>query len=459
MNEAIFREYDIRGIVGKDLTDKSVKIISHAIVRFLKEKNTPRRIILGRDNRPSSKPFRDIIADTFLEQGYDITDIGEVPTPVMYYALRHFHIKTGIMITGSHNPSDYNGFKVAINDHCIFGKEIKRIFELTKEGIIENNDKTKGELKESDAITPYVEEIASKIRLDDKGRKIKVVTDAGNGMAGSVAPELFRKMGCEVIELFSESDGTYPNHHPDPTRPEEYRTLMETVIKEKADIGLAFDGDADRLGSVDETGRMIFGDEMMILFAREILKKNKGAKICIEVKCSQALVEDVRNNGGVAIMSPTGHSLIEAELEKTGALLAGEMSGHLYFNDEWYGFDDSIYSGARLLRILSKEKKRFSELLDDAPKYLSTPEIRVEVPEEKKFDIVRKMTEFFRERYEVLDIDGVRFMTDNGWGLIRASNTQPALVVRAEAKTEDELDMIKSMIKERLGEEGINIVI
>lgn len=408
----------------------------------------------GRDNRLSSRPYSDILVEALVKAGFDVKDVGEVPTPVLYYALRHLRIPTGIMITGSHNPPEYNGFKIAIDNHCIFGKSIKRIHELIDgEKEIPTGD---GKVETIDAVTPYIDEIASKIKL---GRRLKVVTDSGNGMAGGVAPQLLKKMGAEVIELFSESDGNYPNHHPDPTQPGEYTVLMDTVKREGADVGLAYDGDADRLGAVDENGKMVYGDEMLILFSREILKNNPGATICMEVKCSQGLVEDIEAHGGKPHMTPTGHSIIEAELEKTGALLAGEMSGHLYFNDEWYGFDDSIYSGARLLRILSNTDKKLSQLLADAPKYFSTPEIRVEVPDDKKFDIVESIKEHFKRDFKVIDIDGVRFLTENGWGLVRASNTQPALVIRAEAKTEEGLDHIKGLLRDQLGSFDISLVL
>ncbi|NOZ80291.1 MAG: phosphomannomutase/phosphoglucomutase [DPANN group archaeon] len=467
INPAIFREYDIRGIVDKDLTVETVKVLAQGIIRFLREKDTGRDILIGRDNRHSSRPFRDIVVHALVGSGYRVVDVGEVPTPVLYFALRHFAIPTGIMITGSHNPPSYNGFKVAIDDHCIWGTDIRHIYDLIREDRgeekedreerdREKEDREKtgrerkaqaegegGSVREADAVTPYVEEIAGRLTLQ---RKLKVVTDAGNGMAGGVAPKLLRKMGVEVIELFSESDGTYPNHHPDPTQPGQYKVLMETVRKERADVGLAYDGDADRLGAVDENGRMMFGDEMLILFSREILEKHPGATICMEVKCSQALVEDIEAHGGRPHMTPTGHSIIEAELEKTNALLAGEMSGHIYFNDEWYGFDDSIYAGARLLRILSNTDRRLSTLLDDAPKYFSTPEIRIKVPEEKKFEMVKAIKEAFKKDFRIIDIDGVRFLTDDGWGLVRASNTQPALVVRAEAKTEKGLEHIRSLL-------------
>ncbi len=444
-NQGIFREYDIRGIVGKELTEEFAEELGRALAVYLNAD----RVVVGRDNRPSSLAYKNALVKGLLESGVSVVDIGMVPTPLLYYALRKLNIPEGVMITGSHNPPEYNGFKIAKNKHCIYGKEIQRVREIIEKG---ETKKGKGSLSEAIIDDDYINEISSRVKL---GRKLVVVADTGNGTAGPVVSKLLEKMGATVTGLFMEPDGTYPNHHPDPTQPQHYTALMREVKERKADVGLAYDGDADRLGAVDDKGRMRFGDELMILFSREILGKRPGAKIAIEVKCSQAVVEDVESHGGVPIMCPTGHSLIEAKMEETGALLAGEMSGHIYFADEWYGFDDAIYASARLLRVLSENAKSMSEMLEEAPRYFATPEIRIEVPDEKKFEIVERIKENFRKEFRVIDIDGVRFITEKGWGLVRASNTQPALVVRAEGKTEEELERIKEMLREELKRHGV----
>ncbi|MFH1591691.1 MAG: phosphomannomutase/phosphoglucomutase [archaeon] len=447
INPDIFREYDIRGIVDKDLSPAFVELLGKATVAYLKAK----RFIVGYDNRLSSPSYAEALIKGLTAAGADVIDIGQVPTPVLYFALRKLNIPEGVMITGSHNPSEYNGFKIAKHTHCIYGKEIQELLGIMQTGGLTDAAEP-GTSEKMDMVTPYVEEIAGKISITDPP---KIILDPGNGAAGPVVEKLFGRMGIPFKGLFMEPDGRYPNHHPDPTQPKEYGVLIETLKKEGADIGIAYDGDGDRIGVIDENGEMRWGDEIMILYAREVLAKHPGAKVCIEVKCSQGLVEDVEAHGGTAIMCPTGHSLIEAKMIETGALLTGEMSGHIYFADDWYGFDDAIYSSVRLLAILASTGKGVSELLADAPKYYSSPEIRVEVPDDKKFAIVDSLKEFFSKEYEALTIDGVRFMTGDGWGLVRASNTQPALVVRAEGKTPEELEHIKSLLREQLEKAGV----
>lgn len=441
IEKSIFREYDIRGIVGRDLTPEMVELLGKSLGTYVKTK----QIILARDNRTSSKPFRDAMIKGLTSTGADVVDIGLAPVPVMYFALRRLKIPSGVMITGSHNPKEFNGFKIATNNHCIYGKEIQKIRKLIENGKFRQGS---GSVKEVGVLKDYEKWIKQHIKL---ARKMKVVVDCGNGTASVVAPQLLRELGCEVVELFCESDGTFPNHHPDPTLPELYKELAERVRKEKADIGIAYDGDGDRLGVIDEKGEMIFGDQMMILFSREVLEKHPGAKICIEVKCSQGLVEDVKAHGGVPIMSPTGHSLIEALMEKENALVTGEMSGHLFFTDEYFGYDDAIYASARLLRLLSKTEKTIRQMLDTAPKYFSTPEMRVYCPDNIKFEIVKELVKLFKSRYEVIDIDGARVVFEDGWGLVRASNTQPALVLRFEAKTPERLKEIENLFRKELG--------
>ncbi len=440
IEKSIFRQYDIRGIVGKDLTEENVELLGKAIGSYIKTKD----IVIARDNRFSSVPFRNAMIRGLNSTGINVIDIGLAPSPVLYFALRHLKIPSGIMITGSHNPKEYNGFKILANYHCIYGNEIQEISR-----IIEKNEFRKGEgnVRVIDVLENYIVWIKQHINLK---RRVKVVVDCGNGTAGVVAPRILKELGCEVIELFCESDGSFPNHHPDPTQPELYKELAETVKNEKADLGVAYDGDGDRIGVVDETGKMVFGDQMMILFSREILKKNPGARIGIEVKCSQSLIDDVMAHGGVPVMSPTGHSIIEALMERENLVLTGEMSGHIFFADEYFGYDDAIYASARLLRLLSGSEKSVGQMLAEAPGYFSTPEIRLHCSDEKKFEVVGKLTEAFKSKYNVIDIDGARVVFDDGWGLIRASNTQPVLVLRFEAKSQERLEEIQDLFRKAL---------
>ncbi len=440
IEKTMFREYDIRGIVGKDLTADVVELLGKAIGTYMQDKS----IVVGFDNRPSSRPFRDALVKGLLSTGMNVVDIGLCITPVLYFALRHLKISAGVMITGSHNPGEYNGFKIVSNFHSVYGREIQKLYELMVKG---NFDQGVGTVKEASITENYLNYIKNHIKL---GKKMKIVLDCGNGTAGILAPKLLGKLGCEVTELYCESDGTFPNHHPDPAKPELYSRLAEAVKKEKADLGIAFDGDGDRIGVFDENGNVIFGDDLLILFSREVLERHPGAKICVEVKCSQAVVEDIKAHGGVVVMSPTGHSLIEELMRKENALLTGEMSGHMFFADEYFGYDDAIYASARLLRILSNTDKTIRQILDTAPKYFSTPVIRVHCPDDVKFDIIKKLVKFFKSRYEVIDIDGARVLFKDGWGLVRASNTQPDLTLRFEARTEKGLKEIENLFRKEL---------
>ncbi len=446
MNEHIFREYDIRGIVGKDLTDEAVSTLGRAIGTFYRA-NGARKASLGWDARESSPRFRDLIARGLNETGCDVLDIGMVPTPMLYFSLFTEDVDSGIMITGSHNPADYNGFKICLGKSTIYGSQIAEIKQIALSGKFATGT---GSRRERDISTPYREHIASNIKMGE--RRIKVVIDAGNGMGGIIAPPLYRQLGCDVIELYCDPDSRFPNHHPDPTVIENMADAVAAVSEHEADLAVAFDGDADRIGVVDEKGELIWGDQLMVIFSRAILNEQKGATFIAEVKCSQSLFDDIRQRGGNPVMWKVGHSIIKAKMKETNAALAGEMSGHIFFADRYFGYDDATYAGARLLEILSKTDGPVSGLLEGLPKTVSTPEIRFDCPDDQKFDIVRRLTEEFKKTHEVIDIDGARIIFPHGWGLVRASNTQPVLVMRFEAATEADLKEIRGQVEAKLNE-------
>ena len=443
INPQIFREYDIRGIVGKDLTAESVTNIGKAIGTYIR-RGDGKTIILGRDVRSSSIEFRDILSNALNSTGCDVIDIGMVPTPVTYFALHHFNADGGVMITGSHNPPEFNGFKISQGTHSLYGKKVQELKRLID---VDDYETGAGSTRKQSVLSDYMEKICSILEIP---RKIKVVVDGGNGCFGIVGPDLLRKLGQTPIEQFSEPDGTFPNHHPDPTVEENLADLIEKVRSEKAELGIGFDGDADRIGVVDEKGNILWGDQLLTLFARDILSRNPGATIVGEVKCSQNLYKDIEKHGGVPVMAAAGHSLIKKKMHETKALLAGEMSGHICFADNYYGFDDAIYAACRVLQILAQSNNKLSEMLADLPKTSYTPEIRVDCPDEKKFEIVRELTEIFRKQFEVIDIDGVRINFDGGWALIRASNTQPVLVLRFEAVSKERLKELVAIIKKQM---------
>ena len=442
INPQIFREYDIRGIVGKDLTPASVTSIGKAIGTYIRRGNG-KNMILGRDVRSSSVEFCNILSKALNSTGCNVIDIGMVPTPVLYFALHHFNADGGVMITGSHNPPEFNGFKISQGFHSLYGEKVQEL-----KGLIEVNDFEvgTGTTQQQPVLAEYMEKICSILEIP---RKIKVVVDGGNGCFGIVGPDLLKKLGQTPIELFSEPDGTFPNHHPDPTVSEHLTDLIEKVRLENAELGIGFDGDADRIGVVDEKGNILWGDQLLTIFARDILSRNPGATIVGEVKCSQNLYKDIKKHGGVPVMAAAGHSLIKNKMRETGALLAGEMSGHICFADNYYGFDDAIFAACRVLQIVAQSNKKVSEMLADLPETAYTPEIRIDCPDDQKFKIVRELTEIFREKYEVIDIDGVRVNFDDGWALIRASNTQPVLVLRLEAVTKERLKELVAVIKKQ----------
>jgi len=447
LNPDIFRQYDIRGRVAEDLTDEAVSILARAIGSYLCHQGS-KRISLASDNRHSSDGFRAILKEELGKSGLDVVDFGMVPTPVFYYTLFEFGVDGGVMITGSHNPPDFNGFKIASHQTTIFGDEIQKIRHLAEKGRFTVG---KGKFETADAKGPYMDRVAGDIRIGDD---IRVALDCGNGTAGVIVPDLFGRFGFESEYLFCEPDGSFPNHHPDPTVPEYLEALIEKVTTGAYDAGIAFDGDADRIGVIDENGEIIWGDKLLIILARDIIARNPGAKVIFEVKCSQALVEAIEQAGGIPIMWKTGHSLIKSKMKSEGALLAGEMSGHIFFNDRYYGYDDAIYAALRLLEILSKHDGGLSSLLADIPEYYATPEIRVDCPDREKFRIVDDLKSRLESSHRVIDIDGVRIVFDDGWGLVRASNTQPVLVLRFEAKSEQRLEEISREVLGALQDVG-----
>lgn len=445
MNQQIFREYDIRGIAEEDLAPPLAENLGRAVGTCVKKRGG-KNIVICRDNRLSSKRLRDEFVSGLLSTGCNIVDIGELPTPILYFSIIHYRKDAGVMITGSHNPSEFNGFKICYGEKSIYGDEIQELRRTIESGAF---SKGEGFLTKENPVSSYINCIKEKISMKEG---IRVVVDAGNGTTSNLAPRLLKEIGCEVIELYCQSDGNFPNHHPDPTIPENLKDLITAVKKEGADLGIAYDGDGDRIGVVDEEGEIIWGDKLMIIFAREILTKNPGAKIVFDVKCSQSLTEEIEKSGGVPIMWKTGHSLIEAKIKEEGALLGGEMSGHIYFADNYFGYDDALFATARLMEILSTTNKKLSRLLTGTTEYKSTPEIRIPCPDEQKFELVERVKKYFSERYKTIDIDGVKVLFADGWGLVRASNTQPILVLRFEARAEEKLREIKSLITSKIKE-------
>ena len=444
MNENIFREYDIRGIVGEQLTNDTVALLGRAIGTFF-SRNGARRIAVGYDARESSPGFFELISNGFNSCGIDAVLIGMVPTPVLYHTVFTKPVDGGVMITGSHNPPDHNGFKICLGKQTLFGSQIQEIKQIALSAEFSSGQ---GKIETISVLDDYIADITSRIQIGP--RKLKAVVDAGNGMGGVTAVPVFEKLGIDLTKLYTEPDSTFPNHHPDPTVTENLLDTIEAVTAFKADIGIAFDGDADRIGVVDETGRIIWGDELMVLFSRSILSERPGSTIIAEVKCSQRLFDDIESHGGNAVMWKAGHSLIKSKMKETGAVLAGEMSGHMFFADRFYGFDDATYAGARVLEILSNTDKKLSELLADLPPTFSTPELRVPCADETKFDVVQKIADEFSNTNQVITIDGARIIFDHGWGLVRASNTQAILVLRFEADSQEHLDEIRGIVENRV---------
>lgn len=441
LNPLIFREYDIRGIADVELLDGDVEELGRGIGTFFLSRQQ-RKINLGRDCRLSSERLRNALIRGLKASGCDVTDLGVVPTPLLYYSVFHLDADAAVMITGSHNPPEYNGFKVVSGASTIHGEQIQEVRR-----IIESQAFAQGNGAESsyDIVTPYVEEIAAQFALP---RRIRVVADAGNGTAGPVMHRILEKLNCDFTELFFEMDGRFPNHHPDPTLPKNLEPLIRAVAEQGADLGLAFDGDSDRIGAVDDRGNVIYGDQLMIIYAREILTRKPGSTFIGEVKCSQVMYDDISRHGGNAIMWRTGHSLIKAKMKEEHAELAGEMSGHMFFADRYYGFDDALYAACRLMEIVSKSGRPLSAQLADLPHTVTTPELRFDCPDNVKFAVVERVSDHFRKTHQTVTVDGVRVLFPEGWGLVRASNTQPVLVLRFEASTPVLLDQYRKEVEE-----------
>ncbi|NBD12468.1 MULTISPECIES: phosphomannomutase/phosphoglucomutase [Corallococcus] len=444
MNAHIFREYDIRGLVDKDLTIEVVELLGLGLGTMIRRKGGT-SIAVGRDCRESSTRFRDALAKGLTTTGLDVYDVGVVPTPLTYFAANTLPVDGLAMITGSHNPPEYNGFKIGAGKTTFHGHEIQELRRIIEAKDFATANKP-GQVTPYDIVTPYNHFIRQTVKVGRKG--MKIVIDAGNGTGGEIAVPLFRSMGFDVVPLFCEMDANFPNHHPDPTVVENLQDLIAAVKREKAEVGIAYDGDSDRIGVIDDQGNVLWGDQLMVLFSRYVLKESPGAAIVGEVKCSYTMYDDIAKHGGKPVMWKAGHSLIKAKMKEEHAELAGEMSGHIFFKHRYFGFDDAVYASARLLEILTHEKQSMSQLLSDVPKTFASPELRFDTKEEKKFAMVKRATEILRDAgHKVVDVDGVRVTFPDGWGLIRASNTQPILVLRYEASTEPRLKEIQALIE------------
>ena len=442
--DSIFRAYDIRGVVPTTLTAETAYWVGRAIGSQSLAQGEP-NVSVGRDGRLSGPELVERLIQGVADSGCHVSDVGLVPTPALYYAANVLAGKSGVMLTGSHNPSNYNGFKIVIAGDTLANEQIQALHTRLK-----TNDLTSGEgtITQVDILPRYCDEITKDIKL---AKRLKVVVDCGNGAAGVIAPQLIEALNCEVIPLFCEVDGNFPNHHPDPGKPENLVDLIAKVKETNADLGLAFDGDGDRVGVVTNTGTMVFPDRLLMLFAQDVLTRNPAAEIIFDVKCTRLLTPLIKEYGGRPLMWKTGHSLIKKKMKETGALLAGEMSGHIFFKERWFGFDDGIYSAARLLEVLSKQEMSAEELFETFPNDISTPEINIDVTDESKFSIIDALHDAqWGDDAKLTSIDGVRVDDPHGWGLVRASNTTPVLVLRFEAESETELQRIKDVFHAQL---------
>jgi phosphomannomutase/phosphoglucomutase len=443
MNTHIFRAYDIRGIAENDLTDEVVEKIGRAYGTKMIRKEY-KVVSVGRDVRLSSLRIQQALMRGILSSGLDVIDVGVLPTPVLYFSIVHLKTDGSVMVTGSHNPIEFNGLKMNDGMLSMYGDQIQELRELIEKKDFEEGQ---GSLTQREIVADYQQMLQERIQIQ---RPFKIVIDSGNGTAGPVAPDVFEALGCEIIRLFCEPDGHFPNHLPDPTVLKYTVDLRERVVIDKADLGLGYDGDADRVGVIDEKGRFVFADQLLAILSREVLARNPGATIPFDVKCSQMLPDEIKKAGGKPLMWKTGHSLIKKKMKEEGAPLAGEMSGHIFYKDGYFGFDDGIYVSLRLVQWLSSQDRSLSQIVDELPKFHSTPEIRITCPDEDKFQVVERLTEEFKKEYEVIDIDGARVLFGDGWGLVRVSNTQPILVLRFEAKTESRLIEIKNIFRQKL---------
>ena len=445
MNPRIFREYDIRGVADRDLDDATVRAIGSALGL-----RAAGQVVVGRDPRISSPRLFAALTDGIRVHA-EVVDVGVVPSPVLYFAAHYLEPRAAVMITGSHNPPEDNGFKLMLGTETLYGAAIASLGREVETLLAEPAPHPTKPMHSRDVIGAYGEQAIARLRMG--ARRFKIVVDAGNGAGGPTAVGLYRRLGFEVVALYCDLDGTFPNHHPDPTQIQNIEDLVEIVRQEQAELGIAFDGDADRIGVVDGTGRVLWGDQLMILLGKALLEESPGAKFVGEVKCSQSMFDELTAAGGEAEMWKVGHSLIKARMRETGAQLAGEMSGHIFFAHRWYGFDDAIYSGARLLEMLSRTETPLADIAATLPAMINTPEIRIDCDDDRKAAIVAAVTARLRDDPAVtgvVDLDGVRASFDGGWGLLRASNTQPALVMRVEAKSADRLAEIKAVLDRHL---------
>ncbi len=440
INETMFREYDIRGLADAELTDPVVERIAMAIAAIYVREGRE-TVAVGMDGRPSSPRIKDLLCRTLARFGLHVTDLGLVPSPVVYYAAFRHDLGGAVVVTASHNPSEYNGLKVMLGTAALYGDQVREICRLAIHGPFA--PEKPGRVASLDILEEYLKYIEGNVSLQ---RRLRVVVDAGNGTGGLTAPELYRRLGADVVPLFCDVDGRFPNHHPDPTVAKNLQHLIAKVRASGADLGIGLDGDADRIGVVDHLGRILWGDQLLLIFAKDILRAHPGATIISEVKASEVFYSEVRRLGGNPIMWKAGHSLIKKKLFEINALAAGEVSGHVFFHDKWFGFDDAVYAGARLLEILAAGQASLSELFDEIPQVFNTPEIRVDCGDAVKFRVVEAVRDHFRARLPVIDIDGARIQFPRGWALVRASNTQPSLVVRYEADAQAELERIQAEV-------------
>ena len=444
MHSGIFREYDIRGIAGQEITEDDARAIGRAYGTLLTQQGN-QKVAVGQDCRKSSKAFSNAFIQGILATGCDVVGIGVCPTPVLYFSIHHLKTQGGAMVTASHNPPEYNGFKLMSGFDSIHSQGLQDLRMIIESGQFATGE---GRFEEADVLTPYKEMILDKISpIDKTGKKLRIGIDAGNGTGGLTALPVLKGIGCEVHDIYCDLDGSFPNHEADPTQAKNMKDLVALVTEKGLDLGVGYDGDADRIGVVDRNGNMIYGDQLMVIYAREILTRNPGATFISEVKCSMVMYDEIRKQGGNAIMWRTGHSLIKKKMKEENAALAGEMSGHMFFKDGYFGYDDALYATCRLLQIMAETGLGVDELIADLPKTFTTPEIRVDCPDEVKFDVVAKIVALYKTRMDVIDIDGMRALYPDGWGLVRASNTQPALVLRFEALTKVRLEEIRTEIE------------
>jgi phosphomannomutase/phosphoglucomutase len=450
----IFRQYDIRGIVGEQLTPDTARLVGQAYATFAWERlNKVPKVAVGRDNRPSGPGLAQGIMEGIAAAGGAAVDVGELPTPALYFATKTLAVDGGIQITGSHNPPEFNGFKMVLAHDAVFGDDIQVLYRLIADGKLVNKPGG-GVTAHRDLLTAYKDAIVK--RNAPLARRLKVVVDCGNGVTSLIAVETLRELGAEVVPLFAESDGTFPHHHPDPTVIENLHDLQQAVTRERAELGIAFDGDGDRIGAVDETGEPVLGDQLLVLFGRDLTgRMGKGHPVIFDVKCSEILPQMLKQAGLEPVMWKTGHSFIKMKMKEIGAPLAGEMSGHMFFGGDWYGFDDALFAAARLLAYVAREGGPLSRLLADLPRTYATAEMRVDCADEKKFDVVARAAQHFKQKYPVFTLDGVRITFPEGWGLLRASNTQPVLVMRFEATSPKALDAYRAEVESWLAAHGV----